>query len=279
MTNASAPIGSSFDDASIAPHSLTKSATVWLAVLWLIWAGMLFGGFFVGELSADGTYRIGLVSRLGSSVVLVLAAASWVAVCRGTLAGRFAWLIAIGMTLGTLGDFFNADVLQSIVPLPNPVLGAIAAFGLGHIAYIAACLDARHKAHLTSRLSLWTSIGLWQLVGLVGWLIVVYPSQLEGARALVWPALPYSLLLAGTAGFATALAVQDRRFTLLAAGAALFLLSDLILAWRLFRGPFSHAGDAVWLTYGPGQMLIVFALATCYRVIAVPRGTQQLPAA
>jgi hypothetical protein len=39
------------------------------------------------------------------------------------------------------------------------------------------------------------------------------------------------------------------------------LLSDAILAAKLFRGwdpPLLD--DAVWLTYGPGQMLIVFGV-------------------
>ena len=84
----------------------------------------------------------------------------------------------------------------------------------------------------------------------------------SAAHLLVWPALPYSLLLATTAGIATYLALEDRRFSLLAVGAVLFLVSDLILAFRLFHGEFALATHAVWLTYGPGQMLIVYSIGT-----------------
>ena len=74
-------------------------------------------------------------------------------------------------------------------------------------------------------------------------------------------ALPYALLLASTAAAATSLALVDTRFLLLALGSILFLLSDLILAAQLFNGlKFASIGDVVWLTYGPGQMLIVFGL-------------------
>jgi hypothetical protein len=60
------------------------------------------------------------------------------------------------------------------------------------------------------------------------------------------------------AGLAGALAAQDRQYTPVAAGGALFLLSDLILAGRLFRGThFPQIGDMVWLTYISGQGLIV----------------------
>jgi hypothetical protein len=79
---------------------------------------------------------------------------------------------------------------------------------------------------------------------------------------LHWVALPYALLLASTAGVATGLALQDTAFWPMAAGAALFLLSDLILAAQLFNGRrFRLIDDVIWLTYGPGQMLIVYSVA------------------
>lgn len=100
----------------------------------------------------------------------------------------------------------------------------------------------------------------WQVFGIVAWFFVVYSGTNRGAGLLVWPALPYSLLLAGTAGIATYLAMEDRRFLLLATGAVLFLVSDLILAFRMFHGEFAGATHAVWLTYGPAQMLIVYSI-------------------
>ncbi len=81
---------------------------------------------------------------------------------------------------------------------------------------------------------------------------------------MVFPALPYSMLLASTAGFATGLAWQNQLFRWMAVGAALFFVSDMLLAIALFRGALLNATTLVWLTYSPGQMLIVFgALAVC----------------
>jgi hypothetical protein len=75
-------------------------------------------------------------------------------------------------------------------------------------------------------------------------------------------ALLYALLLAGTAGVATGLALQTPAFIPVAVGAALFLASDLILAGELFNGlSFPLIGDVVWLTYGPAQALIVYGTA------------------
>lgn len=53
---------------------------------------------------------------------------------------------------------------------------------------------------------------------------------------------------------------------LLALGGALFLLSDLILAGDMFSDLFFRLiGDVVWLTYGPGQMLIVYSVGAAWQ--------------
>jgi uncharacterized membrane protein YhhN len=164
------------------------------------------------------------------------------------------------MTLGAIGDCFNGGVLQKLIPLPDPVLGGIAAFALGHIAYIWACVRVARQNGFHSSGKRLAAILFWQVFGIVAWFFVVYCGANRGAGLLVWPALPYSLLLAGTAGIATYLALEDRRFLLLAMGAVLFLVSDLILAFRMFHGDFAGATHAVWLTYGPAQMLIVYSI-------------------
>ena len=101
----------------------------------------------------------------------------------------------------------------------------------------------RRRAAIIRPATMLAAVLVWQLVGLVGWYFVV--MQGSENRDLVWPALPYSLLLAGTAGVTSGLALVDRRLVALAVGAALFLASDLILAFGLFRGHFSYQTEAV----------------------------------
>jgi hypothetical protein len=259
---------------------LLKSETVRrrLSGIWILWACLLLGGTLLSESIRSGTVallkdQILLVSHLGSSVLLVTAAWIWfLGYSRSLVAGTVA-LFAAGMTLGAIGDFFNAGVLQELIPLPNPVLGGIGAFALGHIAYITACVQVVRQHGYHSRGKLLAAIVFWQVFGIVTWFFVVYSGTNRGAGLLVWPALPYSLLLAGTAGIATYLAMEDRRFILLATGAVLFLISDLILAFRMFHGEFAMAVHAVWLTYGPAQMLIVYSIG------AVGRGVSSRTAA
>jgi len=111
----------------------------------------------------------------------------------------------------------------------------------------------------------WRAVVAWQLLAAIGWWFVVMWGQQP--TVLHWAALPYSLLLAGTAGVTSGLGLLDRRMIPLALGGALFLASDLILAFEQFRGTFNYAGDFVWLTYGPAQMLIVYSCFAADRVL------------
>lgn len=232
----------------------------WRAIesgLWGLWAALLFGGLLYGAVAGDRAGDLPGWTRLGSSAVLVVASWLWLVAARRTNAVPYALGLAIGMTLGFVGDLFNAN---------NNTLGGIIAFGIGHIAYIAAQVWANRVGQLTTRGRLLGAIVFWQLIGLAAWACVVWPGT--QATDLRLPALPYSLLLAGTTGVATGLALGDRRFWGLAAGAILFLASDFILAFRIFHGPFHLAGDAVWLTYGPGQMLIVYSVPAAVAALA-----------
>jgi hypothetical protein len=228
--------------------------SVWLLVLLVLWAALLFGGFLLGKPDARNDHRMPTWTRMASSLTLVIAGWSWFLFTRQVAAGSFSPLIAVGMTLGFVGDLFMAGLLPII---KEPVLGGIGAFGLGHIAYLAALISFGDQNGLNASWPRWIGWIVWLLIGLAGWYWVVF----RGSRPTIlhWMALPYALLLASTAGFATGLAAQSPVFMPLALGGALFLSSDLILAAQLFNNRhFPLIGDVVWLTYGPAQMLIVY---------------------
>ncbi len=231
----------------------------WLIGLLILWALLLFGGFIFGN-AAETSRRMPTWTRMASSATLVVAAFSWYAFTRNSPTGSYALLIAFGMTFGFIGDL----ALAGFLPGGRNVIAGIISFGIGHIFYITAMLRFATATGLTATCPRWGALVIWLLVGLVGWYVVV----LRGANTagitpgvVHWIALPYALLLASTAGLATGLALQDGRFIPLALGAALFLLSDLILAGDMFSGlTFRLIGDVIWLTYGPAQMLIVYSI-------------------
>lgn len=227
----------------------------WLLGLLVLWAIFLFGGFVFGPTEANR--RMPTWTRMASSATLVIAALSWYVFSRGSTASGYALFIAFGMSLGFLGDLLLAGVL----PGGRNVIAGILAFGAGHVFYIVAFLRFSNEAGLTDPLKRWAALAIWLLIGLVGWYLIVFRGS--SPTLVHWIALPYALLLATTAGIATGIAWQDGRFVPLAAGAALFLLSDLILAGEMFSGlSFPLIGDVIWLTYGPAQMLIVYSVGS-----------------
>ncbi len=225
--------------------------TYWLAALLAAWAALLFGGFALGTADSPGGERIPTPARMGSSFVLVVAAWSWYFCVRPNTLSLSALLVAVGMTFGFAGDLFMAG----LIPAGERTLGGMGSFGCGHVAYLAAFLYLASRLRLPwtgPRLAAWAA---WLLVGVAGWYLIVYRT--DHPAALRRAALGYVLLLASTAGCATGLALAAPGFWSLACGASLFFLSDLILAAEMFSG--YRAGSAVWLTYGPGQMLIVYS--------------------
>ncbi len=255
-----------------------------LFFLWLSWALLLFGGVFIGKPDAERTRRMPRWSRMASSLVLVIAGWIYVVLYREGLYVDAAVLMAIGMTLCLVGDLFMA---QLIVRDDRHVLGGIGAFGLGHIVYVAGFL--RLLAHSPVLLD-WGAggvmppatlnglvlVGCW-LFAVVVWYRVIYRAA-EVRTILHVAALPYGLLLATTVGMALNLTLyawavyaasnanQAAVMNLVRAavptvGALLFFISDFILAARLFnKAYFRMIDDWIWLTYGPGQMLIVFGV-------------------
>lgn len=235
----------------------SSSQNLWLLGLLILWTALLFGGFIFGKWDAKRTRRMPAWTRMASSLTLVIAAWSGFFFHRNTEIESLALLVAIGMTLGFIGDLFMAD----LIPVRDHVLDGIVAFGLGHIAYIIAFLTFGDQVGLNVSATRFGAWIIWFLIGVVGWYIVVFRGQKP--TPLHYAALPYALLLASTAGFATGLALQNSTFIPLAIGTALFLLSDLILAAQLFNNlRFYLISDVVWLTYGPAQMLIVYAVGS-----------------
>jgi hypothetical protein len=234
--------------------SLNVAQQAWLAAQFTAWAALLLGGFLQARPGTPRRLHIQTATRMLSS--LVLAGTAWVAYAfsRGVALSIFPLLIAGGMTLGLLGDLFMARVL----PAPDRTIAGMGAFGMGHILYIGAGLLVRLSLGLPAGPAGIAAWVVWLLIGAAGWYMLV----MRGRRpsAFHFAALLYALLLASTAGMATGLAIRLSAFVPFALGAVLFFFSDMLIAAGLFTPRQSRLGDdLVWLTYGPGQMLIVFS--------------------
>ncbi|MDO8381929.1 MAG: lysoplasmalogenase [Microbacterium sp.] len=200
---------------------------------------------------ALGADAVAAPTKLALMPLLALAAL-WAG--RGSTWGTPATLLFLALAFSWLGD--GAGTFFPYAPeLPVMLL----CFGLAHIAYIV--LFWRFM-----RTKRWPA---WALVYAAWWLLLV---------AILWPRLGalsfavaiYGLVLGGTAATAT------RCAPIVAAGAAFFLASDTILAFRLFTPEAmpDWTSPLVMLTYTLGQGLIVAGVAT-----GLPRGVARPGAA
>ncbi len=245
--------------------------------LWVMWAGLLFGGMVLAGYERFDSDPFLKATRLASSLLLVM---TGFVITSSPKTSRPVWpllMIALGMAFGFLGDYLqfrpphqrsqaSDDGWHRHLRDRSPLLH-------GQLSLDSKQQGLRHPN------TWWGSIIVWQLIGLAGWFVVIFTDT--PLTPVHWAALPYCLLLAGTAGMTCGLALADRRYFWLGLGGALFLASDLVLAIQLFRddidiaaelarftGVTSEAGHhfmkqisrhACWLLYGPAQMLIVFS--------------------
>ena len=237
-----------------------------LGWLWIGWLATLLLSFVAGWTPTSWWNDARLDLRMVSCLLLVVAAwTAWVSL-RGTRAGTAMLWVAVGMSLGFYGDSHVGDRFWW-PPFPHKIIGGIVFYGLGHLAYVAGCWSASRVMQMAGGARWIAPILVWQVAALVAWAGVALSSAEEpGLRV---PTLLYTLLVAATPGFATALAVQRGAFWPMAAGGALFLASDVLLAWQLFHGAFAGIDELTWICYGGGEMLIVYGAATALRPKAV----------
>lgn len=150
-----------------------------LVVLWTL---ALWGGFLWSRWRHLPTTPRPL--QMLSSLILVLLGWYGTLLALHPPMNRYAGLIALGMTAGFIGHLFMARLLRA----PHRELMGMLAFGMGHVAYIAAIVSYAPVG--------WLGIILWMGVAaaLVYWLI------LRGHRlsALRLAGLLYALFLAIT---------------------------------------------------------------------------------
>lgn len=226
-----------------------KAVTMILGVLvslLVVWAGLLLSSVALRTPTDSNTGRY---LRMASSCALVIAAWGWFSL---TDRSELRLLIAIGMSFGWLGDLYLAKFFK----VPSPLIGGIGAFAIGHILYIVALLNL---ANAVKPVFFYQALLLALVSGLVGWHVVVWRAD-SPKTGLHWAGLVYTLLLAAMTGLTWGLALQPSLLIWLGVGGTLFLVSDTILSFKLFRGYVStNLENAVWLTYGPAQMLLVYA--------------------
>lgn len=182
--------------------------------------------------------------RMIAKPIPVLMLALWVSGLR--VRSRYQLAITAGLLLAALGDILLEYSEATFIP-------GLAAFLLGHVAYIAAFLQDTRRLHpfygaAAYAYGFFAGVFLITTGNLGGMLIPVYVYILV-ITTMIWraacrldvPSLPRFSVWAGLIG------------------AILFVVSDSILAFRLFETPIQLGGVAVMLTYWLGQLGIALS--------------------
>lgn len=176
-----------------------------------------------------------------------VALALWLQTGQGEAA--LLWPFALGLTLGAAGDWFLAR------PGERSFLAGMAAFGLGHLAYVSgiyALAAARGWPEITTLHLAAAGVLALLLLSTEVWLA-------PRTGALLWPVRAYVLLI-GLMGAALLALPGGAGAPLILSGGVLFVLSDLLLALRLFVARDPRAQRALslslWPAYWLGQALI-----------------------
>lgn len=171
--------------------------------------------------------------KTGATAALALAA----------VAGAAPAPIIAGLALGALGDLLLSR------PSPRAFLGGMAAFAAGHLAYLAAFWPLTGGGlppapALGAGLALFASGRIW-----------LWPH----CGALTLPVIGYSAIIALMLAMAMMLGPGYR---LVAIGALMFTLSDILLALRLFRATTPRVRRILsvflWPLYWAGQFVILW---------------------
>ncbi|MFT4235639.1 MAG: lysoplasmalogenase [Microbacterium sp.] len=211
-------------------------------------------GFFV--YSTIGILHVVAISlrceALEHSTKLLLMPVLAIAVWTASAGARRTWPFVLLVAAFVFSWF--GDAPATLLPFLPETPGMLAGFALTHVCFLVLFIGAIGTGRPKP----------WALVYLLWW-VVLLVVLLPSFGALLPAVAVYGLLLGGMATAAT------RCHPLVIAGSVLFVISDTVLAFRLFRPeimPF-WTSLAVMVTYIAGQGLI--AAGTVTVLLARPR--------
>lgn len=154
-----------------------------------------------------------------------------------------------GARLAGLALLFSSvgDLLLELKP--QQMVAGMAAFGVAHLFYAAAFAGFFRRAQ--------TGVAGLMLAGLVLTVSILllcwfWPEM----GVLRFPGAGYQAIITGM----VILAMLSRAPALAKAGAALFMLSDTLIAFDLYKGIDPPRGS-VWITYATAQILLTWTLS------------------
>lgn len=154
-------------------------------------------------------------------------------------------LVGLGLVFSLIGDMFMSDTDRFLIY-------GMAAFAVAHVCYISAYLGKSRRRRLST------------LAFLIPWFGSLYWKLSPQMGEMKGPVIAYMAVIGMMVWRAGALLTRPLEKWALCAfvGAVVFAISDSMIAFHLFNGPFF--GDYIWiiLTYWAGQWLIALSTSS-----------------
>jgi uncharacterized membrane protein YhhN len=157
---------------------------------------------------------------------------------------RYATLVLIGLICSMVGDI--------LLMLPaDQFIGGLVSFLVAHLLYIGA-----FRTGLTGWSAYWIAAAIYAAGGVVYWLL--WP----GLGDLKIPVFVYLVVILTMAWQSVArwTIMREGKSLLAVAGAVLFVVSDTMIAFNRFSGPFELADGLIMGTYFAAQLLIALSV-------------------
>ncbi len=207
----------------------------------------LADGFSGLSILSAAVYGFALLTKPVSGLRTLIKAGAVASIAAVSLVLGGPWLLTLPLLLSAAGDAFMAGEPKRWLPF------GLAAFLLAHLLYVALF------AHNNLRLGVLLEFPRWALVlGVVAAAIAVLRALWGGLGRMREAVVIYVAVIVMMVAMAFTLP-WSRSAAMI--GAVLFMISDAILAFRLFRGggPNITADLAVWWFYWAAQALIARA--------------------
>ncbi|NNE71226.1 MAG: lysoplasmalogenase [Rhodothermales bacterium] len=179
-----------------------------------------------------------LAKPLAMISIILIAVFAW-----PTVSDAYRLWMLIGLGFSLLGD------IALMLPRDR-FLAGLSAFLVGHVAYAMAFLG---------RLTEFSPLPYLPFALAAVFIVVILWRHLDRLRL---PVIVYAAAIAVMAGSAWAVAMATGSLSgwLAAAGASLFLFSDVVLALNRFVGEIKNSDALIVATYFPGQLLLALSV-------------------
>ncbi len=222
-------------------------------LLIIVQAAIYIWGVIINSSAPSGNLPVPI--KIGLSLSFVLAAILVRYINKSRTYTKF---VVLGMVLCFMGDLINSNVIPMVNSFIIITVTSIACFGLGHVFFIIAFVKTLKSSGIPVLGNpFYIGMIFYWAITIISWWLLVFPAD---KSFMSYGVLGYGLWVSTMAAFSWPLVKIRKKYLVVAAGAFMFVVSDLFLAATGIGGYYVPYRDAIiWATYVLALMGIVYS--------------------